>query len=899
MRHPLQLQCMLLLAVTVFASQRSWAQDVSGAVSGRVTNRAGEPVTDTRITVTGEHLQATRTSLTDVRGHFQIAGLPAGLYQVHFATIGYRPVVREDVRVHLGRTTSVGLIELSEGAIELAPLVVTGETPLLDVTSASSGFNLQSDDFETLPVSRDIQSLTYLAPQANQSFFGDAVNISGSTGPETFYYVDGIDATEVMPGMPPLNLPYNFVREIQITTGGYETEYGRSQGGIVNLVTHSGSNRWQGEVYGFLRADALTSTPRLGLSDPDLETSAAYDIGLGIGGPIVRDRLWFYGAYNPLIQSGKQRYPGIPYEDVKSTTHRFAGKLSWRVNDASNVGLTLIGSPATRNVLVPIFPFAGAPAAVQDPSTLRGSVTQGGLGLSARGTYLVRPTILLEATLAWFTSTNDNVPRDSSGWAPLAVDVTTGGWSGGYGGFSEASSSRLAAGASATFSPGAHEVKVGLEYEDNMMDQSFLVSDLFVDPSDPVFPYVWFQFPFDGRSHNRVLTLFLQDSWQITPRLRLNPGVRWDAQYMTDSLGAVAQSVTNQFQPRLGAIYQPGRLGSQKIFGSVGRYYLQLPLFLAITQYGGYGRQTVTGYPQDPRVDTTGGVVFSDATLGGAPRIDGLRGQNYDEVTLGYERRFEGTFKIGARLIHRILRWVIEDGCPDSAAPEGCAFVTGNPGGVALDDFPRAARKYTALELTLERFGSRRFNFLASYIFSRSWGNYTGLFATDVRIDGGNAGPQFDWVDQYVNGNATGMLPNDRTHVLKFFGTYKFDIGLSAGAFLTWQRGTPLSELGGIPAGPPYWSFLQTRGAVGRTPTLWDINLRFSYDLPTATSSFGAKLLLDILHIGSPRRAVDFDQVHYTGVDGDGNQAGENATYGSVLRYQPPMSVVLGLLLSF
>src|SRR4030095_14736855 len=89
---------------------------------------------------------------------------------------------------------------------------------------------------------------------------------------------------------------------------------------------------------------------------------------------------------------------------------------------------------------------------------------------------------------------------------------------------------------------------------------------------------------------------------------------------------------------------------------------------------------------------------------------------------------------------------------------------------------------------------------------------------------------QFDFVEQTPQG--LGLLPNDRTHVLKFFGAYRFGFGLTAGTSLVWESGTPLSEYGGIFVGPPYWSFLQPRGSVGRTPAIWDLNFRYTYLIP-------------------------------------------------------------------
>ena len=184
-------------------------------------------------------------------------------------------------------------------------------------------------------------------------------------------------------------------------------------------------------------------------------------------------------------------------------------------------------------------------------------------------------------------------------------------------------------------------------------------------------------------------------------------------------------------------------------------------------------------------------------------------------------------------------------------------------------------------------------------MLSRNHGNYTGLFASDTGLDLPNAGTQYDDLLQLVN--ATGLLPNDRTHVLKFNGSYRFDFGLVAGTSLVWQSGTPLSEIGGHPSSPVNYTFLRERGTVGKSPSIWDLNLRFTYNFSRILKSkFKQKLILDIFHIFSEREAVNFEQQHFFAVDpATGQQISENSNYLEPLLFQPPMTIRLGLELGF
>jgi hypothetical protein len=180
-------------------------------------------------------------------------------------------------------------------------------------------------------------------------------------------------------------------------------------------------------------------------------------------------------------------------------------------------------------------------------------------------------------------------------------------------------------------------------------------------------------------------------------------------------------------------------------------------------------------------------------------------------------------------------------------------------------------------------------------VLSRNWGNYSGLYQTDVSIfHGGNYSQQFDFPEQYVN--ATGLLPNDRTHVVKFVGSYRFPVGLTAGTSAILASGEPRSEYGTPPEGPPDWTFIVPRGTAGRTPTTWNVDLRFAYDVPVARGArVRPRVLLDVFNIGNQRRPVTYDQLHYTTAD----RSGVNPNYGGVTQYQAPRSARVGMVVDF
>jgi hypothetical protein len=122
---------------------------------------------------------------------------------------------------------------------------------------------------------------------------------------------------------------------------------------------------------------------------------------------------------------------------------------------------------------------------------------------------------------------------------------------------------------------------------------------------------------------------------------------------------------------------------------------------------------------------------------------------------------------------------------------------------------------------------------------------------------------------------------------------------LTLGTSFSWQSGTPLSEFGGHSTGAAY-VFLRHRGAAGKTPPIWDFNLRLAYDLKQLRHSvWKPRLILDIFHVASQRKPTLFDEFHYFSVDENGNQINPNPLYGQATRFQPPMAVRLGLEIGF
>jgi len=373
----------------------------------------------------------------------------------------------------------------------------------------------------------------------------------------------------------------------------------------------------------------------------------------------------------------------------------------------------------------------------------------------------------------------------------------------------------------------------------------------------------------------------------------MNFGFRWNYVFMIGSDGKVAQTIPDQFAPRFGLIFLPEGHNKQKLSLSLCRFYHTFPTMLSSLYYSENTDVTGIFFTEDPRTSNAEGEIFYESNASIYPETGNLEGPHYDEVTLSYEKELPLNFYGTVRLIYRKLVEGIEDGVD----PETGEAVIGNPGRGDMIDFPEMQRDYAAFEVVVGTNPIRNFYFQSAYILSRAYGNYTGFYDTETGFSG-PINPQYDTPEQLVNG--TGLLAQDRTHTFKFFGSYYFDFGLSIGTSFFIASGKPLSVKGGHSYAPPYYNFLQQRGTNGRTPTVWDLNFRLSYDVNKIFRlTKRIRLLVDVLHFASDKTAADYDQIKYFNMDEEGNQINPNPNYGQPIRFQPPMSLRFGLEVDF
>jgi hypothetical protein len=843
--------------------------------------------------VSGPSLPGNQGGISDNKGYFFVPRLPPGKYTIIVSHIAHEDLTFKDVVVNLGRTATLRAT-LKETLSEAEPIIVSGERPILDFSTAETSNNLTTDVLDQLPTPRDYREVTAILPHTNTSFLGDNTNVGGSTGSENQYFIEGVNVTDPFLASTGTGLPQNFVREVQVKKGGYEAEHGKATGGIINVITHAGGNAFNGQAFGFFSNNNIASDSKRGYGDFEQDGFASYDLGVSLGGPIARDKLWYFVAYNPTFANENLAIPGLSNYEDKTVSHLFAGKLTWRIDTNTNLDFAVFGDPTTQDKVGGGFLIE--PAVTQlNADPLLVDKTSGAITGSLSGRRIFGDRAIVEVSVSRMESANEEraateIGRTEVTYQDLYNSVNSGGMQVKF----DHHTVRWAATATTTLMAGSHKFKLGVAYEDIALDEEWIVQTpdgqpglLFRDGEN-----LWHDITLlnDFEISHQHPSVFIQDSWRITDRLRVNAGLRWDGTYIINPSGDLAKSINDGYQPRAGFAYQIDEGARMKLFGSYGRFAEQMPMIASSWYFGDYYQRT-DFYDQNPlpdfSVDPVGGYVLDNSNY----VSDDLNVPYLDEFTLGYEQLIGKTWKAGIRGIYRKVGEVIETSLLPEHLPN-FVIMLGNPGKGGLSHLPEPERSYKALEFTVENTFGRKLHMVSSYVLSESRGNNPGVYNTDAGNPHAHVSNQFILPEQL----SEGLLPNDRTHVFKIYGSYAFDFGFTAGGFFTWQSGTPLCEYGGTWVGPGVYSHLVPRGTAGRTPSIWDANLRFSYNIAPANT----RLLFDIFHLFGQGEATYIDQVRYFGGPvADPETFGPNPNFGRAKAYQPQMTMRFGIETSF
>ena len=363
------LRLFLVLCIGL-AGTAAFAQDLQtkGSIGGTVTDSNGGALPNAKVTVEGQ--QAATSTQTNDQGVYKVDNLLPGTYTVTVEQAGFKKVVSKGVVVNVGATSTVSP-KLEAGNI--SEVVTVTDTGGIDQQSSAVNQSLNDQLYNNIPVARSVTSLFYIAPGTTDSLGGGRANpsIAGGSALDNLYIADGVNITDsAFGGLGTFSRSYgslgtgintSFIKEVQVKTGGFEPQYGQSTGGIVNIITKSGTNEFHGAFYGYARPKAFEATRkqpddfRIGQGGKLLHAEN-YDIGVDAGGPLVKDKLFFFGSFNPTIardivrgakNSGLFRLLGDHAR--RTRTYNYAAKLDWNLNQNHSINFSLFGDPSKTN----------------------------------------------------------------------------------------------------------------------------------------------------------------------------------------------------------------------------------------------------------------------------------------------------------------------------------------------------------------------------------------------------------------------------------------------------------------------------------------------------------------------------------------------------------------------
>ncbi len=313
------LLCILLsLGMLLGPALNVQAQEQTGTVTGEVTDASGGVLPGVTVTITSLQTGRVTNVVTDGGGHYR-ASVDPGTYKIGFELSGFARQEHPEVNVLLGRTFTINA-SMKVGNISEAVQVTAEAAPLVDTRTTIIAHNVTAEEIDRMPKGRSFQSVAMTAPSVNSGDVEGGFQVNGASGSENQFTVDGVSTNSLLAGHSRQNTVFEYLQEVQVKTVGIPAEYGGALGGVISAVTKSGGNVFHGEGHYYFSGSALNAGPvkRLVLSPVDDRTVSTVqddeqsdnrnEVGGSLGGPIIRDRLFFFGSISPRFNTRTNDY---------------------------------------------------------------------------------------------------------------------------------------------------------------------------------------------------------------------------------------------------------------------------------------------------------------------------------------------------------------------------------------------------------------------------------------------------------------------------------------------------------------------------------------------------------------------------------------------------------------
>lgn len=410
-----------LFFVTATIAQTS----TTGSVEGTVSDPNGAVVPAATITLSGPNLIRAQTTTSDAEGNYLFSSVPPGRYTVEVTAIsGFAAKRQENVEVNLTRATTVNVTLGAAGVDPNVVNVVAGAE--IDQSTNVTGSNISTEFFSNIPTSRTVQGLYTIAPTVARSGLRDASgrdrdpSVAGSSGPENSYILDGVNTSDPAFGGGGANLPFEFVQEVQIKTGAFGADQGLSTGGVFNVITKTGGNEFHGDIFAYgLPKNFVRDTGNFPLTGLAPNGYSELDAGGDIGGPIIKDRLTFFVAFNPQFRTNNYLTQTFRTEaEGKIKTPFYSGKLSWLVNNNNTFTFSTFGDFTKEEGHL----FAGSGFGAT-PASFLGIRETGGSNYTARLNSNMMQNMIGEFAFGIHKQRNNVIPDASVADAAQVIDT--------------------------------------------------------------------------------------------------------------------------------------------------------------------------------------------------------------------------------------------------------------------------------------------------------------------------------------------------------------------------------------------------------------------------------------------------------------------------------------------
>jgi hypothetical protein len=703
--------------------------NTAGAVAGRAV--AGDT-----ITIENPATGFSRTITVGGDGSFRLSQVPIGRYTVTRKGADGSTSSRT-ANVSVGTASNVDFAAAGADAqtLDTVTVIGTGAINPIDITSVESTTILTAEQIAKIPVARNATSVALLAPGTvrGDAAFGNLASFGGSSVAENQYFVNGFNITNSFQNLNFAQIPFEAVAEQQVKTGGYGAEFGRSLGGVINMITKRGTNEfhaggnifWEPEA---LREDVKNVYQENGVLRQDNSKDSTWNAvaSAWASGALIKDRLFAYG----LIQYGRTNTETWGSVIASTNTSAVAKnpnwllKMDWNLSDNHLLELTAFSDKTKTDTDV----FRNTVGQLDRTSFLGTNFTEtGGENYVLKYTGYLTDSFTLSALFghgefsrSQHLLTADgvdvryagNLDQPASG-CPIIIDarpayrralngtrVSTCNITGGAIAREDAGDERNQYRIDAEWQLNDHLLRFGYDVDDFESTAGTSIEggrawryatnngpDKKPDTGDE-FDIVREQITNQGATVKvKQRAFYLQDSWNITDNFIAYLGGRWDSFENLNGQGATYVKIDNQFGPRLGFSWDVYGDSTFKVFGNAGRYALPLTATVAIRGASAslFSRENFDFTGFDPKtgaptgLSSRGDFIFINGEFGSPKNAQTIASKNLDpmyqdEYILGFQKTLGDHFTLGMRGIYRDLKAAIDDTCDYTAILETEGF---------------------------------------------------------------------------------------------------------------------------------------------------------------------------------------------------------------------------------